>query len=37
MSDRFALAVAAAMFAAGLLGLALQRLLPEHQHDRRFA
>jgi hypothetical protein len=29
-SDKFALAVAAAMFAAGLLGLVLQRLLPEH-------
>jgi hypothetical protein len=29
-SDRFALAVAVAMFAAGLLGLVLQRVLPEH-------
>ena len=29
-SDRFALAVAAAMFAAGLLGLVLHRVLPEH-------
>jgi hypothetical protein len=29
-SDRFAIAVAVAMFAAGLLGLVLQRLLPEH-------
>ena len=29
-SDRFALAVAVAMFAAGLLGLVLQRALPEH-------
>ena len=29
-SDKFALAVAVAMFAAGLLGLMLQRVLPEH-------
>ena len=29
-SDKFALLVAIAMFAAGLLGLALQRVLPEH-------
>ena len=29
-SDRFALAVAVAMFAAGLLGLVLHRVLPEH-------
>ncbi|HZZ24259.1 MAG TPA: hypothetical protein VFE60_17485, partial [Roseiarcus sp.] len=29
-SDRFALAVAAVMFAGGLLGLVLQRALPEH-------
>jgi Protein of unknown function (DUF4239) len=29
-SDRFAIAVAVAMFAAGLLGLALQGRLPEH-------
>jgi Protein of unknown function (DUF4239) len=29
-SDRFALATAVAMFAAGLLGLALQRVLPEN-------
>ena len=29
-SDRFALAVAVVMFAAGLLGLALHRVLPEH-------
>jgi hypothetical protein len=29
-SDRFALTVAAAMFAAGLLGLVLHRVLPEH-------
>ena len=29
-SDKFALAVAVAMFAAGLLGLFLQRVLPEH-------
>ena len=29
-SDKFALLVAAAMFAAGLVGLALQRVLPEH-------
>ena len=29
-SDKFALAVAVAMFAAGLLGLVLQRVLPEH-------
>jgi hypothetical protein len=29
-SDRFAIAVAVAMFAAGLLGLFLQRMLPEH-------
>src|ERR1700743_1226146 len=29
-SDRFALAVAAVMFAGGLLGLILQRVLPEH-------
>src|ERR1700733_5536770 len=29
-SDKFAIAVAVAMFAAGLLGLLLQRVLPEH-------
>jgi hypothetical protein len=29
-SDRFALAVAVAVFAAGLFGLVLQRVLPEH-------
>src|ERR1700729_55083 len=29
-SDKFAIAVAVAMFAAGLLGLVLQRVLPEH-------
>ena len=29
-SDRFALLVAVAMFAAGVLGLVLQRVLPEH-------
>jgi hypothetical protein len=29
-SDRFAIAVAVAMFGAGLLGLFLQRVLPEH-------
>src|SRR6185437_13365534 len=29
-SDRFAFLVAVAMFAAGLLGLVLQRVLPEH-------
>src|SRR5580700_3743768 len=29
-SDRFAIAVAVAMFAAGLLGLFLQHMLPEH-------
>ncbi len=29
-SDRFALATAVVMFAAGLLGLVLQRVLPEH-------